>query len=151
MAGHLTLRRLRERLAAHLVTQLGGEWQQSVYPLELQPYDTRPQVHRSWAIGVPASTTPASLDRQRPSVGSHVTTVVTVGWVWRLRDDDVNGDIGRALDGEAEVIVALSAVDTDPDLSVQLGSLRRRVTSGEGGHLMTGTIELVCHHLLALA
>lgn len=141
----LTVRRLVERIEEHLRVQL-PDWRQSVYPVELMPYDSRPSQHLCWAVAVPLSNV-ATLDRRRVSVGSHVTTGVQVGWAYRLRDDGIALDLAEAYDAEAAIVATLLSIDQDPDLGLQIDRMARRVVPGDtGSHLMVGTIELACHH-----
>lgn len=145
----LTVRQLSERLAAHLAVQL-PDWRQSIYPVELMPYDTRPTQHLCWAIGLGVSTV-AALDRRRVTVGTHTTTGVTVAWAYRLRDDGVVADVDAAYDAEAALVAALLTIDQDPDLGLQLDRLSRRVVGGDSGHIiLLGSVELTCHHRLPL-
>lgn len=145
----LTVRHLSERLAEHLRLQL-PDWRQSVYPVELMPYDTRPSQHLCWAIGL-ATSQVAALDRRRVNVGTHTSTTVQVAWAYRLRDDGIVHDQDLAYDAEAALVAALLTIDQDPDLGVQLERMSRRVVPGEGSAILLGTVDLICHHRLPLA
>jgi len=144
----LTVRQLVDRVSEHLALQL-PEWRASTYPSELMPYDPRPVQHRAWAL-LASSSTITPLDRQRRSVGSHVATLLTLSWSYRLRDDGVALDLADAYDAEAELVATLTSIDQDPDLSLQLIRMARNVSNGDSGLILVGGIEMTCYHRLPL-
>lgn len=155
----LAIQDLRDRIAQQLAV-LSPDWGESGYPLELLPFDARPEQHMVWAVSLP-TTQAVRQDRQSSrggavERGTQALTTVRIGWTWWLRDNGAVEDLSDAYGAEADLVAALVAVDGDPGLRLLVQAFERRVVpapaagGGLAGALFIGTITCEVLHRLAL-
>lgn len=152
----LTVHQVRDRIATGITSALGGAgWVESRFPPEMFGWDTREQRHKGFSVGVPATLFPEP-ERQNARSGARravVTTSVVVRWGHQLRVDGTTVDYGAALDAEAALIEAVLDCNASQDLGLRITAARRTVQVGDGdaiAHLLYGTLELQCLHVMAL-
>ncbi len=146
--GPLSRSDIRSRIAEAVRQGLGG-WTESRFAFGLLGKDARSVVHQAYAVGI-GTTTPASLDRQRTSVGSVATTSVTVRFAYRIRGDAQVADTDAALDAGHDLVAAVMAVDRDPGLSVTLVRMSGPTVAGDGTFALA-EVEFSVLHRLALS
>lgn len=152
----LTVHQVRDRIASQITSALGASgWLESRYPPEMFGWDSREQRHKGFSVGVPATTFPEA-ERQNARSSTRrgvVTTAVVVRWGHQLRVDGVAVDYGAALDAEAALIEAVLDANAAQDLGLRITAARRTIQVADGDaveHLLYGTLELQCLHVMAL-
>lgn len=146
----LAVSAIRQRVAAAIASALGTigdtSWQEASDPYDQFGAGDGDRLHRSYAVGVPATSTLGN-DRQVLARGVPCETTVRIRWAFNLSalDQVVSYDAG--LDAEQLVLVAVMAIHQGMDLHLMYASSSRSVD--DQGWMM-GDITVRAIHALPL-
>lgn len=128
-------------------------WVASPLPVGLVARSGRPVQHKAASVmAVQTDVPPAAQPTGRRATiaeGAYVVTRLRIEWAWALTPDDYSAALLDAYAGEQALIAALMAVSR-VDLTHFPERMARALVDGDRAHL-TGSIDWICHHTIALA
>jgi hypothetical protein len=142
---HVSSSEVRSRAATACDAVTG--WRESPWAPGLFGRDPRPDMHKTFAVALPAASVPLT-QRQSLTEGAYVVTAVEVSWAYQLRADGQVLDHGLALDAEALLIKALAAASKTSGVQWLLDGASRNTTT-EGW--MLGVLRFRAIHRIALS
>jgi hypothetical protein len=109
-----------------VIAAMGGDWNLSRHSWDDFPGapDSRHLEHLAFAVAI-TDTDTMDGDRQRRNIGVMVSSTLSVRFGYRLRADSVSDDYSAALDAEADMVVSLRDVASDPELDVTIDRITR--------------------------
>jgi hypothetical protein len=140
----LALSALRQRVAAAIISELGGSgWIEAAVPFDRFPGQEEGVVlgDRAFAVGVP--NTVALGEPQRRATSVEANTGVAVRYVRPLAAMDMVASYDEALDEEATIIAAVQTVARSAGLNMKFEAAERSVV--EDGVLVGLVTWRACH------
>jgi hypothetical protein len=141
--------RLGDHLAATLPTSPeAARWTRSRFLPPSLGQDTEAKIQRCWSVWSPGASPVAPTQRQTPTEGVHVTSVVEAGFSYSLRQDGTAADYTNALTAEDTFRAALFGVDRTTLPRFTLQSVSR--TLQPDGRTLVILLTLSASHTVAL-